>query len=244
VFNLNTGHGIFIRSRQISLMGPLCANNQGNGIRVEPTAFDVAIVAPQCAGNGRRDTVTDGISIAGQRVQIFGGSSIGSDPDGATSDADLAAGTKYQRFGLRLEATATGAVVIGLTLKHNSLAPLSDSTTDSLVQLGTGGDSVLYATTLPNNKKVGARRTDAAVSDLFWLDSANNMNVGDSDQTTLNVWAAKFAPQGDLAHNGTKTGFNGKTPVVKAANPGTATGTDAAVINAIVTALRNVGLVT
>jgi hypothetical protein len=41
-----------------------------------------------------------------------------------------------------------------------------------------------------------------------------------------------------------RLGFNGATPVVKAGNPGTATGTDAAVVNAVVTALRNLGLVT
>jgi hypothetical protein len=44
--------------------------------------------------------------------------------------------------------------------------------------------------------------------------------------------------------NGTGVGFNGATPVAKAANPGTAVGTDATVINAVITALRNLGLVT
>lgn len=45
-------------------------------------------------------------------------------------------------------------------------------------------------------------------------------------------------------HTGSTLGFYGATAVPKAANPGTATGTDAAVINALVTALRNLGLVT
>jgi lysophospholipase L1-like esterase len=44
--------------------------------------------------------------------------------------------------------------------------------------------------------------------------------------------------------NATGVGFNGSTPVAKAADPGTAAGTDATVINAVVTALRNLGLVT
>jgi hypothetical protein len=39
-------------------------------------------------------------------------------------------------------------------------------------------------------------------------------------------------------------GFYGATAVAKAASPGTATGTDAAVINALITALRNLGLIT
>lgn len=41
-----------------------------------------------------------------------------------------------------------------------------------------------------------------------------------------------------------KISFYGAVPVAKAASPGTATGTDAAVINALTTALRNLGLVT
>jgi hypothetical protein len=41
-----------------------------------------------------------------------------------------------------------------------------------------------------------------------------------------------------------KVGFNGAAPVAKAANPGVAAGTDAAVLNAVITALRNLGLVT
>lgn len=46
-------------------------------------------------------------------------------------------------------------------------------------------------------------------------------------------------------NNGTSVGFFGATPVSgRAANPGTATGTDAAVINNIVTALRNLGIIT
>jgi len=49
---------------------------------------------------------------------------------------------------------------------------------------------------------------------------------------------------GALNHDGTTAGFYGATPVVKAASPGVAAGTDATVINAIITALRNLGLVT
>src|SRR5690606_17014390 len=41
-----------------------------------------------------------------------------------------------------------------------------------------------------------------------------------------------------------KMSFYGAAPVVKAANPGTASGTDATVINNIITALRNLGLIT
>jgi hypothetical protein len=49
--------------------------------------------------------------------------------------------------------------------------------------------------------------------------------------------------EGDVAVL-SKFGCNGKTPQGKAANPGTAAGTDAAVINSVVTALRNIGIVT
>jgi hypothetical protein len=49
-------------------------------------------------------------------------------------------------------------------------------------------------------------------------------------------------PDGSFAHSGAAFGINGNTPVAKAASPGTASGTDAAVINAISTLLRNVGV--
>ena len=49
---------------------------------------------------------------------------------------------------------------------------------------------------------------------------------------------------GALNHDGSTVGFYGTAPVAKAANPGVAAGTDAAVINALITALRNLGLVT
>ena len=44
--------------------------------------------------------------------------------------------------------------------------------------------------------------------------------------------------------SGDLLGFRSATPVAKAASPGTAVGTDAAVINAVVTALRDLGLIT
>src|SRR5207253_809174 len=61
------------------------------------------------------------------RIRVVGGSSIGSDPDGATGDTDLAAGTKTQRYGLRVEAVATEVDVYGLRVSHNTTAAVSDA---------------------------------------------------------------------------------------------------------------------
>jgi hypothetical protein len=79
---------------------------------------------------------------------------------------------------------------------------------------------------------------------LLWT-TDNTHDVGVATNRPRDVFVGRnLRIGGALDHDGTTVGFYNATPVVKAANPGTAAGTDAAVINAIVTALRNLGLVT
>lgn len=61
----------------------------------------------------------------------------------------------------------------------------------------------------------------------------------DSSEATFNFGGARRQLVGI---SGGKVGFFGTAPIAKPASPGTAAGTDAAVINAISTALRNLGL--
>jgi hypothetical protein len=69
--------------------------------------------------------------------------------------------------------------------------------------------------------------------------AGNTTDDGPFDQSTI---TNELEVNGTLNHDGERVGFYGAAPVGKAADPGTATGTDADVINNIVTALRNLGL--
>lgn len=252
----NSAHGVFVRARSVSLVGVQAARNRGNGIRVEPTAFDVSIIAPQVAGNGLRDTVTDGISVAGQRVQIFGGASVGTDPDGATSDADVAAGVKSQRFGLRLEPTATDAIVVGLTLKYNLTAPLSDSSASALIITGPTDDAAAALLTLPNNRKVMFRNSTGTPVNGMQLTSAGSLTFGENPavasmnflaQTGVNFFAKLYTNgelevDGALNHDGATAGFYGVVPVARASLTYSRTGEHASTA-ALRVALAALGLV-
>jgi hypothetical protein len=226
-FDGNGDTGVLIRARSVVLDGVQAARNQGAGIRVEPAAFDVTILAPQVAGNGARDAVTDGISIAGPRCQIIGGASIGADPDGATSDADLAAGTKSQRYGLRLDATATGAVIVGLGLAHNRTTGMSDGTTDATIVSGPTQDAGASLMTLPNNRRIYGRKADGSLASLMYVTTGGGINLGDSSASMSILGSGslfvfpKIAAQGEveiegaLNHDGAAVGFYGAAPVAK-----------------------------
>lgn len=93
------------------------------------------------------------------------------------------------------------------------------------------------------------RGTGGATIDLNGNTASKQITILSTPETGQ-AFKSNVYPASGLAQQGTGTfefgnpGFYGSAPVAKAANPGTATGTDAAVINAIVTALRNLGLVT
>jgi hypothetical protein len=69
---------------------------------------------------------------------------------------------------------------------------------------------------------------------------ALNFYPGSTTATAIAAFYGSITAGGTLKVSGA-AGFNGATPPSKAADPGTATGTDAAVINAITTILKNLG---
>jgi hypothetical protein len=125
--NGNGCYGLYLNARRVTVSGISAGRNGLDGVYLEPACCDVDLVGVHTAGNSvTTPGARDGIHIAGQRIRIVGGSSIGSDPDGATCDADLAAAPLTQRYGLRVEA-ATGVDVYGLRMLHNATGPLSDA---------------------------------------------------------------------------------------------------------------------
>lgn len=124
----NVNYGLYLNARAVTVSGLQATRNGLDGIYMEPACLDVTVVGAHVSGNSVTSSNTrDGIHVNGNRVQIIGGSSTGSDPDGAIDDTALAAGTKTQRYGLRVEAAATNVDVYGLRLQHNNTGPLSDA---------------------------------------------------------------------------------------------------------------------
>jgi hypothetical protein len=126
--NGNGCYGLYLNARRVTAVGVSAARNGLDGVYLEPACRDVDLHGVHAAGNSTTTPgARDGIHVNGQRIRIVGGSSIGSDPDGATGDTDLAAGTLTQRYGLRVEAAAVDVTVDGLRMLHNTAGSLSDA---------------------------------------------------------------------------------------------------------------------
>ncbi|MEV4705033.1 hypothetical protein [Actinoplanes sp. NPDC049316] len=129
--NGNANYGLYLNARRVLVSGVSAARNGLDGVYLEPTCRDIDLVGVHAAGNSLGNGFTaantrDGIHIDGSRIRIFGGSSIGSDPDGARDDADIDAAAASQRYGLRVESTASEVEVWGLKMRNNLIAPVSD----------------------------------------------------------------------------------------------------------------------
>jgi hypothetical protein len=251
IFNDNSGRGIYIRSRAITVAGAVIAGNGLEGIEVTDAALDVSLIGCQVAGNSVTSTAArDGIKIAGKRVQVLGGSSIGTDPDDATNDTDLGAGTKTQRYGIRLESTSSDVTISGISLKYNATASLNDQAQASTVMPFYSDDSTDPKIVLPNNRRVYFRTAAGTIASGIYYTASDGLNIGDStNAASLNFLSAgtafmfpKLACQGEveiegaLNHDGSTVGFYGTTPVAKQ----TGVAVSAAGIHA---ALVNLGLI-
>lgn len=141
----------------------------------------------------------------------------------------------------------------------NTTDPLG--TASALMTRGTTGGIVAYNTD-PAVSPFAVRGAPSQTAPLFPLrqpsSTSVNRNTGvvdgvftDSTDATrkgkitlkASDWTGTDREGVAVESDGTQAlvGFYGVTPVVRAASPGTASGTDAAVINAIVTLLRNLG---
>jgi hypothetical protein len=133
-FSGNTNSGILVRGRQVTLSGVQTYRNGQYGIDISSTAMDVALVGVQVSGNSQTTVNTySGIRVAGDRVQIVGGWSIGADADNITSEADLAAATKQQKYGLEILSTATNLDVnSAFRARYNATANFNDLGTNTI----------------------------------------------------------------------------------------------------------------
>lgn len=181
VYNGNTNYGVFVNARQVSLLGCMAARNGLDGLRVDAGALDVDLVACHSAGNSTTTpNARDGIHVAGKRVKIWGGSSIGADPDGANNDAAVSAGTKTQRNGLRIVSTASACIVSGLSLRDNATAPYSDAALDTALLSNPADSASVPFLTMPNNQRIYGRRADGTLISTAYITTGGGLNFGDT----------------------------------------------------------------
>ena len=259
LYNENTNAGILIQSRSVTLLGVQCVKNGLMGIDVKSASLDVTIIGAHVAGNSQTTSGTqDGILIDGaSRVQVIGGSSIGSAPDGATSDADISGATATQRYGIRINAGASSVIVLGMSLMYNLTAPFSDPGAASMLLPLFSSDTTNYPSIwMPNNKRIFTRKADGNTSSAMYMTTTNFLNIGDSSNAAgINLLASgevacfpKFNAQGEveingaLNHDGTTVGFYNTTPVVKPTVSGSRGGN--AALASLLTALASMGLIT
>ncbi len=142
----------------------------------------------------------------------------------------------------------------GIHIYHSNYgAVVSNNTiTDSWTNGGAASAAIQVRSTfntvnLIGNRAVRGPKTATLVNDRgLWVNSATDNVISDLgnnfDECTTPV--ADTGNSSLMQIRAKKLGFYGVTPVVRPASPGVAAGTDAAVINAIITALRSQGLVT
>lgn len=228
-FDNNTQYGIFIRARQVTVSGATVARNGYDGIAVDDGALDVSLIGCHVAGNSTSGATSyDGIRVEGDRVQIIGGSSIGADPDGATSDTDISNGTKNQRYGLRVEATASDVFIAGIALLHNATGALSDASL-AAVTLPYAASATSSNIIIPNNNRYYCRDAAGTAASVAYYTTGDALNIGDSTNAeAINFLAngtATMFPKlacvgeveidGALNHDGSTVGFYGTAPVAK-----------------------------
>jgi hypothetical protein len=192
------------------------------------------------------------------------GTPSGSYGSTAIGAAAVATGFGATAVGFNTPATGDHSVAIGYqsgASGANSVAigNAVTATQNSTVILGTGSDascpagSLIYATYSPAPQIVLAQftltvpaRPQASIK-AAW--TAGDFNTTDDATRTgrliLSAYSVASVQEGVRVEGdpaGVKLAFYGGTAVAKAASPGTAAGTDAAVINAISTVLRNLNL--
>lgn len=128
IFTGNTNYGIYIQAHQVTVTGAIARLNGLDGIYLEPAALDIALLGCHVAGNSVTSSgARDGMRLAGKRIQVIGGSSVGAAPAGAESDAVIAAGSQTQRYGINIESAATEVDIHAINLVHNGTAPMNDA---------------------------------------------------------------------------------------------------------------------
>jgi hypothetical protein len=93
--------GIYVRARNVKVIGAIVRKNQSIGIDVRATASDVDLLGCMVIANSQSAAGGNpGVQIAGKRVGVIGGSINGAEGDAIYQDSDYASLTKYHNYGV------------------------------------------------------------------------------------------------------------------------------------------------
>lgn len=248
------GHGITAyRVRDVRIIGNTCRDN-GRGVLVSYQAFGGIVMGNECIANQDAGIRIEP-EISGTNVTVGTDVPRGIIVQGNVARNNVGIGTPgpgNSGQGITI-SYAAGSVVSG-NISHNNGADgiMCDSDRVTITGnvcynnwqnyapgLGAKGGLRVYTgvgCTITGNQCFDNQTTKTQEYGLSL--SGTTTAIVQGNNFSGNSVADIFGP------DKIRTGFNGVTPVAKAATPGTATGTDAAVINALTTALRSLGLVT
>jgi hypothetical protein len=134
-YDRNANYGIYLLSRQVSVVAPHCSANGLDGIYLEPACMDIDIVSPQIGGNSQTTINTrSGIHLDGTRIRLRGGSSIGVFTPDARNEADIAAGTKQQKYGVNIASTAVEVSYDDVTCLYNATGAINDASSKAHIK--------------------------------------------------------------------------------------------------------------
>lgn len=217
----NVAAGITLSSGSCSIIGTTIWSND---VGISLSAADkTRIVGARCDANERF-----GLNVNdADDVNVTGSSFWNNGQDSGVGN--------NQRVGLRVVGTSTGTMLSGIVASDDQGSPTQKY--GLYIEAGAGASYIAGFTGQGNGLALYNLAGGHAAT---WLGSSE-------DTLPLDLGAAPFTAgdvnvDGDLNHDGSNVGFFGSTPVAQQADAGTAVGTDATVINNIVTALQNLGL--
>lgn len=135
LYDRNVNYGLYLLVHQASIVAPHCTKNGLEGIYLNTNCLDIDISHPHVTGNSQTTPgFSSGIRLDGTRIRLRGGSSIGTAVDGATNDADVAAGTKTQKYGVYIAPTGNDISYDDTTCLYNLTAPIFDASSKAHIK--------------------------------------------------------------------------------------------------------------
>lgn len=244
-FNDNDGYGILLRARNCTLLGPMVRRNGLHGLFIDDGAMDCDIVSPQVSGNGRVAGTWDGITLGGTRNRVIGGFSNGKDDatiDSIKADADYAALTATQRWGLLIRSGSTDCEAHNVTTLYNLTGGQTSSAASGMIRSRDTidiRDSATARTIVATVNGLTGKLTAGTAVDYMKVNGTGAFSLGHASLQSCSLlgpasgWLCfpKFHAQGEVEiegainHDGTTVGFNGATPTAKSTGWGAPTGT-------------------
>lgn len=174
----NGDQGIYVRGRNVSIVGAIVRKNGTDGIVVQAESLDVTISRCIVVANGQDAAATYyGINLLGVRAYVDGCIIHGKDTDTLAQDSDYSAATAYHVRPIRV-GSAADKIYIG---PNNSYQ--GSSASDTVLVSATTGEVVIdqvYNAVVNYGAGPGSisRRFNASGVPMLWLKTKNYDGTG------------------------------------------------------------------